>query len=94
MIERTTFECEHCHKKRLMNKNQMKKHEEICWYNPENKSCLTCSNYTYEAAYLEPHPELEGCPNEHVPAFKYCDIVGDLPNEPFTNCEGWELKED
>jgi hypothetical protein len=93
MIERTIFECEHCHKKRLMNKSQMKNHEEICWYNPKNKSCLTCSNYTYEPAYLEPHPELDGCPSENIPALRYCDSIGDLPEQPFTNCEGWILKE-
>ena len=42
MIERKIYECEHCNKKRLMNPYQMKYHEKICWYNPKNKTCVTC----------------------------------------------------
>lgn len=95
MIERTIFECEHCHKKRLINKTQMKKHEEICWYNSKNKTCLTCKNYEYEAAYQEPHYELEGCPMEEVPSFKYCNLKDKyLEIAPETNCTGWIIKEE
>lgn len=42
MIKRIIYECEHCHKKRLMNPYQMREHEKICWYNLEKKSCVTC----------------------------------------------------
>lgn len=48
MIERTIYECEHCHKRRLINKYQMIKHEEKCYYNPNNKSCVICDNFNCE----------------------------------------------
>lgn len=42
MRERIIYECEHCNKKRLLNKIKMKQHENICWYNDKNKTCITC----------------------------------------------------
>lgn len=41
MKERNIYQCDYC-KKRLMNKSQMKIHEEVCWFKIENKTCLTC----------------------------------------------------
>ena len=95
MIERLIYECEYCNKKRLINKTQMKKHEDICWYNPKNKTCLTCNNYYYEAPYREPHPELEGCPSEFIEALKYCEVLHeDLEDRPRINCKHWKAKEE
>lgn len=52
MRERTIYECEHCCKKRLFVKKKMQQHEEKCWYNPANKTCMTCKfgdiNYIFE----------------------------------------------
>ncbi|WP_026887674.1 hypothetical protein [Clostridium beijerinckii] len=94
MIERTIYECEHCHKRRLINKSAMKKHEGICWYNNKNKTCLTCSGYVYEPPYLEPHPELDGCPNEHIDAIRYCEYEDkNLDAEPVINCEHWRERD-
>lgn len=95
MRERIIYECEHCNKKKLINKTQMKRHEDICWFNPKNKTCLTCKHYEYEPAYYEPHPELEGCPSERIGAIKYCyfrDMT--LYGEPIVNCTDWEEKEE
>ncbi|MFR5643609.1 MAG: hypothetical protein ACLTK7_10620 [Clostridium paraputrificum] len=95
MIERTIYECEHCNKKRLINKTQMKKHENICWFNPKNKTCLTCSHYEYESGYLEPHPELDGCPCESVEAIRYCYLKDvQLDKQPRTNCKDWREEEE
>lgn len=47
--ERTIYECEYCYKKRLMNKTSMKKHEDVCWYNPKNKTCIMCKYSNIEA---------------------------------------------
>ena len=47
MKKRTVYECDYC-RKRLINTTYMKKHEEGCWYNPKNKTCLACRfNYSY-----------------------------------------------
>ena len=91
MRERIIFECEYCYKKRLINKTQMKRHEDICWYNPKNKSCLSCKYYIYEPAYVESHSELEGCPNEKVEAVRYCSLKDiSLIREPVINCKNWK----
>lgn len=45
MRERIIYECEHCYKKRLLSKYQMKEHEEKCFYNPTTKSCITCGSF-------------------------------------------------
>lgn len=39
------YECEYCRKKRLKSKQSMKKHEQMCFWNPETRSCMTCQNY-------------------------------------------------
>ena len=94
MRERVIFECEYCSKKRLINKTQMKRHEDICWYNPKNKSCLSCGYYMYEPAYFESHSELEGCPSERIGEFRYCFLKDiSLNKEPIVNCKDWKDKE-
>lgn len=80
MIERTIYECEHCHKKRLMNKTQMKKHEDICWYNSKNKTCCTCK---HEESFMDSG-------NVFV---RIChkDICTEFDGfYPKVNCENWE----
>lgn len=95
MRERTIYECEHCNKKRLINKTQMKKHENICWFNPKNKTCLTCSHYEYEPGYLEPHPEIDGCPYEKIEAYRCCSLKNEqLDKKPIINCRDWKEKEE
>lgn len=95
MIERTVYECEHCHKKRLINKTQMKKHEDICWYNTKNKTCLTCSNYIYESAHSERHDELEYPCYESIPEVRYCEVKHeDMGKQPKVNCELWNEREE
>lgn len=87
MIERVIYQCEHCYKRKLMNKSAMKKHEKECWYNPENKTCVTCKYgeqflnygvYTNECNHPNRIKEFEG-------------------SEPKLNClmwEEWEEQED
>lgn len=43
MREKLIYECEHCGKKRLINKTAMKRHEDNCWWNLTNKTCVTCA---------------------------------------------------
>lgn len=95
MRVREIYECEHCNKKRLINKTQMKKHEDICWFNPQNRACLTCEHFEYQPSYYEPHTELDYCPNELVPEIRYCNLQDkNLPREPITKCDSWREKEE
>lgn len=48
MIERIIYQCEHCNRKRYFNKTQMKTHEEKCWHNIKNKTCVTCGYKEYD----------------------------------------------
>lgn len=95
MVERTIYECEHCHKKRLLSKYAMRKHEDMCWFNLNNKTCLTCANYVYESSYEELHDELDYPCYETVPAVKYCEADHkDIEEAPVINCELWKEREE
>lgn len=96
MIERTIYECEHCHKKRLINKTQMKKHEEKCYYNPKTKSCITCNNFESEAPYREYHDEVPGGAYEYFDGYRECEVGLNIQDKLKTNCCSWkpaEIKE-
>lgn len=44
-IEYKVYGCKFkCGKKHISSKKKMEEHEAICWANPENKSCRTCSH--------------------------------------------------
>lgn len=49
-IERKIYYCEHCMRRRLMDRRKIEKHEKECWSNPENKSCLSC--YYSQSGYI------------------------------------------
>lgn len=48
MKERIIYECEFCRSKnrpkRLMSAQGMYLHENYCYYNPKNRTCLTCTH--------------------------------------------------
>jgi len=78
MKERIIFECEHCRKKRLLSKYQMRDHEDICWYNTENQSCKTCKHID----------------NKHPVQHCYIGIeLEDFP-KPNVNCGAWEIRKE
>lgn len=80
MRVREIYECEHCNKKRLINKTQMKKHEDICWFNLKNRTCLTCKWFEYRSHQDEP---------------KYCNAKnGVLCGNIITGCDYWKEKEE
>jgi len=41
-IERKIYYCQHCQRRRLMDRRKIEKHEAECWSNPDNKSCPSC----------------------------------------------------
>ena len=52
MIERVIYQCEHCKKFKkkprvYFSKNDMYLHESFCFYNTDNKTCLTCLHNNY-----------------------------------------------
>lgn len=44
MKEIKAYQCDFC-KKYYKHKSSAKRHEKICYYNPNNKACLTCGNF-------------------------------------------------
>lgn len=89
MRERIIYECEHCHKKRLLSKYQMKEHEEKCFYNPNVKACITCRNFYYESAYLEPHFETTPTSYEEVEEVRSCEVGQDIKFKLKSKCANW-----
>lgn len=80
MRERVIYECEYCSKKKLMNKTAMKRHEDVCWYNPKNKTCVTCK-------HGEIYPKLGNINREcHHPS-RITNFEGAKPK---VNCLLWE----
>lgn len=55
------FKCSHRHS---TSKSKIEKHEAVCWYNPKNKTCITCQFGKLEVEY-DPHDEMASCPAEH-----------------------------
>lgn len=43
MKEVKRYQCDHCNKV-LAKKSAMVKHETICFFNPESRSCVTCEH--------------------------------------------------
>ncbi|WP_251862144.1 hypothetical protein [Clostridium sp. Marseille-Q2269] len=86
MKERIIFQCEHCNKKRLINKSAMEKHEERCWWNTKNKTCVTCKyNNT---------PVVESAMGVLIYE-RECSKIGykSNSNKPIVNCNQWEEEE-
>jgi hypothetical protein len=47
MKEIIRYRCDHCNKV-FANKSYTLKHEEVCYWNPKTKSCITCEHFTTE----------------------------------------------
>lgn len=83
----TKYVCEHCNReyKRIINAIE---HEDICWKNKENRTCLTCKyNGDIETCYHEyGSEEFRVCTNEKC---EECEEHEGL--EPIIDCEFWEV---
>lgn len=71
----TRYQCVHCNKKVYANKSRTARHERECFYNPENKSCITCKNMTDDehGAFCEVHEK---------------EVL--VHGSPIKNCEAWQ----
>ncbi len=52
MKEIKAYQCDYCNKY-YKHKSSAKRHEKICFYNPENRACITCDNFKtdYDVRY-------------------------------------------
>lgn len=95
MKEVTAFVCDYCPKKhRYAARGTVLRHEQICYWNPARRACVTCEHFSNEPHYFEYDTGYsEGGP--------WCElgllpIKGDNP-EKFpkwytADCEKWEPK--
>ncbi len=90
MIERTVYQCEHCKKYKRTPKVYFKKsdtyyHEQTCFYNEDNKTCLTCKFNTREQHEWLPSKGI-GCKFgllDFENRFTLSDVIK-------RNCDHWE----
>ena len=70
----------------------IRKHEEVCGWNPANKTCWTCANRTDEGAPISGF--WNGCSIEdiydRIDKFSYIEEVEDGER----SCDYWELEND
>ena len=95
MIKREVFQCEHCKKftrkpRVFFNSREAHSHEALCFYNPENKTCMTCAHNTRESQYDGDRVYRLGC---ELGEIKYdsrfsfgCNII--------KNCDKWKYIHD
>lgn len=64
-LEYKTYGCEFkCGHRHSASKNKIETHEVVCWYNPKNKTCMTCEFGKLEEEY-DPHDERVDCSSEY-----------------------------
>lgn len=81
MIEVRAYQCEYCTKYRENTgkpvriskyKSVVSKHEDMCYYNPKNRTCLTCLKAVYKTT-KEPECDGYNYPGECVGTFAIFD---------------------
>lgn len=71
------YQCEFCKKVRV-NSTQMKQHEEICFFNPKSKSCVTCTSFgiddgqrkCYEGLSIKSRLRTKCVRHQRIPCYK------------------------
>lgn len=94
-LEYKTYGCKFkCGYKHSPSLQKILDHEIRCWYNPKNKTCLTCQ---YEDVISDSctHYELEDCAVERW-KYRACKIQDDIEFRgyvPIDQCNLWKRKE-
>jgi len=68
-------------------------HERKCWYNPKNKTCITCQ-YGDLVHERDVHYELPDCATEEW-NYRTCELDADMEFDrlkPKVHCEKWSKK--
>lgn len=88
------YQCEFCHRKVGMNKQHIKKHEFLCFHNPQRRACQTCGNFSTsrETVYDRHHGGDPGSSDYEVEV-QWCgakdkDIGKMFPRERY-DCRDW-----
>ena len=84
MKQITKYQCDFC-KRSYVSKYKAREHEKICFFNPANKSCVTCKNKDIKEIL-----DSEGYP---VDAVSWCEKMNrKIFREGcvIKDCEGWE----
>ena len=95
MIERTVYQCEHCklHKtkpKIYFSSYQMHIHENSCFYNPKNQTCLTCAHNDYYQSTYTDERGIEGRRlGNHCYSHEAPKEFQKAKRLPITNCPYW-----
>jgi len=77
MKEIKAFECDYC-RRYYKHKSSAKRHENRCYYNPENKACVTCGNFItdYETVYVRPQGDQNYGDADYEEQFLICKATG------------------
>ena len=77
MREIKAFECDFCNKY-YKHKSSVKRHEDRCFKNPQNKACLTCGNFKtdYETVYARPQGDQNYGDADYDVKYDYCENTG------------------
>ncbi len=68
-----------CGQKHIKSLKKMIEHENTCWYNPVNKTCITCK-YGELIHEYDPHDEMESCPAEEY-RYRVCNHSDEAHDE-------------
>jgi hypothetical protein len=90
-----------CGFRRKPNKYEVEQHEEKCWYNKKNKTCVTCANSKINnVGMFDVTPRNRTCNDKEYSSI-YKDYVKSKYGYerfheiyPFINCPNWIDKED
>lgn len=101
MHEIKAYHCDYC-KKYYKHKSSAIRHENGCFYNPQNKACLSCKNFItdYTTVYVRPRGDQNYGDADYEQRYNYCEYTGksfqnyDGDRQEFKkNCRGWKPKE-
>lgn len=88
-IKVIAYSCEYkCGYKVQTKKSRVVEHEERCYYNPANKSCVTCKHFD---SYMDSNG-MEDTPQLHTWRENVCGLELMYDNQLRTGCEGHEVK--
>jgi hypothetical protein len=77
------------------------KHEQECWYNPQNRTCLTCKHEDYSVGYAGEYNPLAGINEPPEEPYRDCKLEIEFKDSDpgignrklKTNCKMWEVEE-
>jgi len=88
MKQITKYQCDYCNRS-YVSKYKAKEHESKCFYNPSNKSCVTCKHVDVKEFF-----DSEGKVYDAVSWCYQMDIEIFRKGCVVKHCVGWKTKED